>query len=190
MAYRKSKILILVSAFLLVAGCVGNLPTPPQRIDLGAPSSKTAQAQSALKVYLVRHAEKEVDGTSDPALTQGGLERAVALAAILDGASISHIYTTDYKRTRETALPTLQRAGLENFTFYEGNDLAALADKILNDGGTKLVVGHSNTTGELATLLIGRDAPLLTEEDYDRLYIVTREPDQSLTLSIVRFGPF
>src|SRR4030095_12239590 len=56
-------------------------------------------------VVIVRHAEKATNGGSDPDLSSTGLARADALARILKDSGITAIFTSEFKRTQETAAP-------------------------------------------------------------------------------------
>jgi len=51
---------------------------------LPRPSLSAAQDTSVTTIFLVRHAEKVPDGSADPALTEGGHQRALALADLLE----------------------------------------------------------------------------------------------------------
>ncbi len=190
-----SVFLLLVSSLLfpvfLISGCASSVSSVEQNLERRAVQSNTeiANQSSSVTVYLVRHAEKQLDGTGDPALTLAGVARAEALADILSGVDFDQIHSTDYQRTRNTALPTAQRKGLEALSFYAGNDLEEVAGKILAVGGVHLVVGHSNTTNEVAHFLSGIKGPAISDNEYDRLYIVTKKGQEDATLSIVRFGP-
>jgi len=55
--------------------------------------------------YLLRHAEKQKDGTKNPHLSERGQLRAAYLAQQLSSANITKIYSTNYHRTRETVTP-------------------------------------------------------------------------------------
>ena len=55
-------------------------------------------------MFLVRHAER-ADNSKDSPLSASGTERAARLAAMLEDAGITAIYTTEYRRTKETAAP-------------------------------------------------------------------------------------
>ena len=57
-------------------------------------------------LFLVRHAEKATTGGNDPELSTAGQDRAGALARILTDCKITAIFTTEFKRTQETAAPT------------------------------------------------------------------------------------
>ncbi len=68
-----------------------------------------ASAQQA--VIVVRHAEK-ADQTPDTALSAQGKARAKSLADLLRGAGVTHIITSEYLRTRDTAAPLAAALGL------------------------------------------------------------------------------
>ncbi len=54
-------------------------------------------------VVIVRHAEKAANGGNDPDLSSAGHARAEALARILKDSGITAIFTSEFKRTQETA---------------------------------------------------------------------------------------
>ena len=138
------------------------------------------------EVFLVRHAEKS-EGRNPP-LNQAGQKRAAELALMLRNAGISHILSTDYLRTRETAAPVVQQLGLE-LRIYNPNDLEALAENLKGAGGRHLVVGHSNTTPELVKLLGGNPGTEINEpREYDRLYIVGIAAGGEVTTVLLRYG--
>src|SRR5436190_22597343 len=62
---------------------------------------------------LLRHAEKGNDGTEDPDLKPEGIARASLIAKMLNQTSVDAIYSTDYKRTRNTVIPLAKEKGLE-----------------------------------------------------------------------------
>ena len=120
-------------------------------------------------MYLVRHAEKQKG--SDPSLTKAGHERAAALAEFLKDKNINAVFSTDYKRTLETAEPTAKQAGVE-VRKYDPRDLPLMKGQLSLGKGATLVVGHSNTTPRLFNLLTGLDHADLQEHQYDHVYIV------------------
>ena len=63
-------------------------------------------------LILVRHAEKDNDGTKDPGLTDEGKDRANQLVSILRETQINAIYSTNFKRTMSTIQPLAQAKGL------------------------------------------------------------------------------
>jgi 2,3-bisphosphoglycerate-dependent phosphoglycerate mutase len=140
----------------------------------------------ATVVYVVRHAERAEDGTRDPPLSEAGRARAALLAEMLRDAGITHIHTTDYKRTRATGAPTSRDTGRE-MVLYDPGDLDALASELRRTPGRHLVLGHSNTTPDLVESLGGDAGSPIDEMEYDRLYIVTLTPGGATTV-LMRFG--
>ena len=133
--------------------------------------------------YLVRHAEKQDDGTRNPSLTEAGAARADAIAQKLADTKLNTVYSTDYKRTIETATPTAKQHALE-VTKYDPRKLKGFAAELKGMDGTHLIVGHSNTTPYLASLLIEEKLPMLTEKQYDRVYIVRIDDNGKATLEM------
>lgn len=155
-------------------------------------AAREENGQSPLQViYLVRHAEKVVgpgDHERDPPLTDTGLARAQYLAYVLKAAGIEKIYTTDYRRTRQTAEPLAQKLRQQP-EVYDPRRLRAFARQLKKSKSHSLVVGHSNTTPQLVELLGGAGGqPIDEATEYDRLYIVIRNGDNVETL-LQRFGP-
>ena len=143
----------------LLAACLVGCATAPE-------------ADTSYKLYLVRHAEKQPDGSRDPVLTETGEHRYEQLANWFQDKDINDIWSSDYKRTRDTAKPLLSRLGLE-LIIYDPRDLPALAGHLLNRQHNALIVGHSNTTPDLARLLCHCDIEDMDESEYDRLIVVS-----------------
>lgn len=142
-------------------------------------------------VYIVRHAEKITGENAgrDPALTDAGQNRALVLAEILRSKNISHVYSSNYTRTRNTAAPTAKNAGVP-VIIYDPRDLSALAMRIKQQAGRYLVVGHSNTIRETVQALGATitDLPVTEKSEYDRLYRVTLSQDGQTTMGLSRYG--
>ena len=137
------------------------------------------------EIYLVRHAEKQKG--DDPALTEAGKARAETLAELLSDKGLTEIYSTDYKRTRETAAPIAERTRLE-VQLYDASDLEAFAEVLKSKQGVLLVVGHSNTTPPLAAALGGDPGtPIDESTEYDRLYVIDLSGNEPVS-RIERFG--
>lgn len=146
--------------------------------------SHTSQPDSQYSLYLVRHAEKQADGSKDPDLTAQGKKRAEKLAAWLADKSIADVWSSDYQRTRHTAKPSLTNRGLE-LMLYDPRDLPALAGKLRGRQNNAVVVGHSNTTPELAGLLCDCEVAEIDELEYDMLFVVSIT-DGKATLEVLR----
>ena len=148
---------ILLLLLLLLGCCIGNI--------------NTSEAGDSYKIYLIRHAEKQMDGGKDPGLTDSGMFRAEQLATWFQDKDIREIWSSDYRRSRDTVEPLLSRLGLE-LTLYDPRDLPALAKDLLDRRNNALVAGHSNTTPELARLLCGCVISDMDDSEYDRLIVV------------------
>lgn len=130
-------------------------------------SSLSSQA-SQYSIYLVRHAEKVAD-TNNPSLTACGKFRAKQLASLLSKANITTIYSTHYQRTMQTAKPfaTQQKIPIKS---YNPKYLEQLSLQLQQLQTNTLVVGHSNTTPRLVSLLSKKPVTPLSESDYQQLY--------------------
>ena len=142
---------------------------------LGLYSCGSWKNKGIYTIYLVRHSEKEVSASmygSDPPLTPCGKKRSESLSNFLKDVPIDIIYSTDYTRTKNTALPTAQLKGL-NIQQYDGESLEDFSKVLLRRKQDALVVGHSNTTGVLAGLLTGQKIGEFDLDIYDRIYQVS-----------------
>lgn len=110
---------------------------------------------------------------SDPELSEAGRARAESLARMLKDAGITAIFTTQYKRTKQTAEPLAKVLGL-SVTEVHAKEPGAVAEKIDAQPGNVLVVGHSNTVPEVLQALGIPSAPAIAETEFDNLFIVTR----------------
>ena len=132
-------------------------------------------AQEQLTTFiLVRHGERADDGSKDPELSEAGKERATRLAEMLSKTSVQAVYSTTFKRTRNTVSPLAQAKGLEILS-YEPLKSEPL-DKMLQDhaGGTVVISGHSNTIPWTANYLIGKEQlKNFSDDDYKNFLVVT-----------------
>jgi broad specificity phosphatase PhoE len=149
---------------------------------VAAASDAAAQAT----IFLVRHAERADAGTasgaamgSDPELSDAGRARAASLAAMLADAQITAVYTTEYKRTRQTAEP-LAAARKLPVTTVKANEPTRLLELLKGATGNVLVVGHSNTVPDLLLGLGVKTRVTIAESEYDNLFVVTMGPEPKL----------
>lgn len=124
-------------------------------------------------LYLIRHAEKQDDGTRDPSLTEQGRARADWLGDWFAERGITAIYSSEFRRTLETVAPLSERLNLP-IAPYNPRALEDLAERLRGEEGVILVSGHSNTTPALVNLLIGEERyPDLEEAwEYDYIFMV------------------
>lgn len=128
-----------------------------------------ALSQNEGVIFLVRHAER---GAGDAALLNpAGEERARCLAQTLRDSQITKIFTTDVKRTQQTAEPLARKLHLQLTIVPKSNMDELLRDLQASKNDRVLVVGHSDT---LPTVLQRLGAGNLSADqmDYDRMMIV------------------
>lgn len=130
-------------------------------------------SEALFTLYLVRHAEKELESEDprNPPLTPCGEQRAASLEVLLAEVNLDAVYSTDYLRTRGTAEPVARNKGLET-RLYDSKKLEDFARMLLNRKEDALVVGHSNSTPALAGLLTGQPLEAMDESIYNRVYQV------------------
>lgn len=133
----------------------------------------TQDSCKTFTIYLVRHAEKDLTSNNggDPPLTKCGEQRSEKLNLLLSDVHIDAVYSTDYTRTKNTALPTAMSKGLE-IQEYGAEDLRGFAKLLTDLKQDALVVGHSNTTAVLAGLLVGEELGGIDLDTYNRVYQV------------------
>lgn len=151
----------------------------PLLLALAMPAAAPATPPDATVVVVVRHAEKATDDPRDPALSEAGTARALALARQLEGLGLDAAYATQYRRTQLTAAPAAGAAGIPvtvrpvdaaNAASY-GTDLARDL-RALPPGSTALVVGHSNTVPAIVAAISGQPALEMPETEYDRYTVI------------------
>lgn len=141
------------------------------------PNSIFSQSTSGEQViFLIRHAEKAEDGTRDPDLKEAGKLRAEKLVQVLGNYNISHIYSTNYKRTMQTATPLAKQLGLEIKTYDPS--IQNVYKTILEEKGNILVVGHSNTTYRMVNAIVNESKfPPIGENEYSNLFVIVKVGD-------------
>jgi phosphohistidine phosphatase SixA len=163
---------LMKAARLSVALCLLSAPTP-------------AVAQEA--VYIVRHAER-ADQSADSRLSSDGIKRASSLSRMLADAGITHIFTSEARRTIDTASPLASAAHLTPRQLPAA-DVAALAAAVtaLGPRDRALVVGHSNTVPELLRAL-HVDTPItIADSDFANLFIVLPQKNARPTLLRLKY---
>lgn len=134
------------------------------------------EAEKTTIYYLIRHAEKDRTNPNDkdPNLDEDGLKRAQNWTNIFSEISLDAIYSSEFKRTQQTAKPT---ADSKKFPVnsYDPNEIYDSNFSELTEGLQVLVVGHSNTIPKFANFLLGEERYENIPDSIDgRLYIVTK----------------
>jgi len=145
-----------------------------------------AAAQDKI-IVLVRHAEK-VDASADPELSAEGKDRAQKLAKKVGKYRPKEIYSTDFKRTRDTVQPLATKRRVQIQT-YDPRQPQALADKILKSGHKRILVsGHSNTVPGLANLLGKKELfKNLDDSEYGAIWVIRIKKGQVQKVEILSY---
>ena len=134
-----------------------------------------AEKENTSVYYFIRHAEKDrSDSTNkNPSLTIQGLERANKWAVFFKDKNIAAVYSTNYIRTQQTALPIAKEQNIEIIS-YTAKEL--ISEKFIanNKGKNIVIVGHSNTTPELVNSLLGeKKYEDIADSENNNVFIVT-----------------
>ena len=156
-------IVLLLAVLTLVAACKES-----GKINV-------AEKENTSVYYFIRHAEKDrSDPTNkNPSLTIQGLERANKWAVFFKDKNIAAVYSTNYIRTQQTALPIAKEQNLEIIS-YTAKEL--ISEKFIanNKGKNIVIVGHSNTTPELVNSLLGeKKYEDIADSENNNVFIVT-----------------
>jgi broad specificity phosphatase PhoE len=122
-------------------------------------------------VVVVRHAEKAANDPKDPDLSPTGQARAETLARMLKDAGVTAIFTSEFKRTQETAAPTSKSTGVVP-TVVPGKDIESLVSKLHQLNGNALVVGHGDTIPNIIKALGADTQAQIPDNGYTELFIV------------------
>jgi phosphohistidine phosphatase SixA len=138
---------------------------------------------STTTIYLVRHAEKQVQDpnnmmqSNDVELSDSGHARARVLRDSMQPKALKGVFATTVRRTQQTVEPTATSKGLPVIQYAATQPAAdALVDSLAAIKGRKfLVAGHSNTVPAMVRHL-GLPCSFtgnIPDNDYDNLFIIT-----------------
>ena len=148
---------------------------------------KFKKEPSTTTYFLIRHAEKDRSDKTDnnPHLTEKGLQRAKNWAKVLNNITFDAIYSTDYHRTKETALPTAKANNLQ-IKIYDPRNLDLKLFMKDTKGKNVLIVGHSNTTPMFANGLLGeKKYEMIADDNNANLYTITITEDSTSSSVLV-----
>jgi broad specificity phosphatase PhoE len=153
------RLALAISIFLLVLTFAG--------VTLG---------QAKKTIILIRHAEKEtaeMTDQNDPPLNAAGKERAERLVKKIGKYHPDAIYSTNYKRTRDTVEP-LARKRNKTVQIYDGGKPQDLVNAIMaNKTKRFVVIGHSYTIPPLVNLITGKDLfKNLQDPEYSVIWVI------------------
>ncbi len=163
-------------------------------LPLSTTSQENAHPVEPVTVILVRHADTD-SPERDPELTAEGKERAQALPGLLSESGATHLFSTQFIRTRTTLAPLAEATGIEVEVIpaQEGErQLDLLRD--LPPGSVAVVAGHSNTVPGMAKALGTEPRDLEEHERYggmiphdafDRVFMITLPAGEGAAAKLV-----
>lgn len=132
-------------------------------------------------LYLVRHAEKDLnDTTNNPPLTAIGYKRAERLALELQEITFDGVYSTNLQRTENTVLPLAKKQNLEinHYPYYQWHEL--LDTLKITYQKNYLIGGHGDNLLEMMDYLKARrPQPSLGTHEYDNIFKLSISIDSS-----------
>ncbi len=155
-------------------------------------SCLSLQAVSQTTLLLVRHAEKAAEPANDPALTDFGRKRAILLRDLLSSEDVSAIYSTPFKRTRETVRPLADAQGISIKEYDPRRSAAEFLQEVIteNEGGVVVISGHSNTIPMMLNELTNSTTyEQFDEAAYDNLFVVTTSELGEASIVHLTFRP-
>ncbi len=126
-------------------------------------------------IVLVRHTEKDasVPNNPDPELSAEGRERAQRLMNVVTRYKPHEIFSTSYKRTRQTAEPIARRRKKEIQTYDPAKPADLVAKIMASKTDHNLIVGHSNTIPALANMLAKKEVfRNLLDTEYGVIWVI------------------
>lgn len=193
-----SKIALYFIGFIFILGCQSRssydnaeiISINDDTIQLvGMEDLKLEIGDSTKVFYLVRHAEKDTAQTSDPNLSELGVKRTDFLEEMFKKTRIDKVYSTMFIRTIYTASSVASKKGLSS-QVYDPKQLETFAEELKANTRDRrfFIVGHSNTTPELARIISGdKTIKDIADSEYDRIFVILTNPNQNNKVYSLRY---
>ena len=125
--------------------------------------------------------------SAEPGLAPAGRERAVALARLIGASGVSAIFTSQFRRTKETVEPLAELIGIAPQLTPQP---AAWAERARSGqfGTVLLVAGHSDTVPAMLAALGVAPPPAIGEAEFDNLFVTDTGRGGSPALLRLRYG--
>jgi phosphohistidine phosphatase SixA len=137
-------------------------------------TANAAMAYGEQTIFLLRHAERIEYTSPDGVLSEAGEARAQALARLLKDAGVSAIYTTQLKRTNQTAAPLATALGITPVVVGGPDSIRATLDMVRarEKSGAAVIIGHSNTVPAFLEALGLPGEIKIGEREHDDLFVI------------------
>jgi hypothetical protein len=171
---------VLLGLACLLLGACNSLPSAP-----------VPPRSPAATFVLVPHAETVDDLQDDPPLSGAGQQRAQALKDQLAGTMLVAVYADEFRRTQDTAAPTLAaRSGLALQRYFSRGPLRETARQWRSrfTQGTVLVVGQPEAIAPLADALCDCTVTPLRAGESDRLVRIEPAAGERMRIDDGHYG--
>ena len=123
-------------------------------------------------IFLLRHAERAEYESRDGVLSEAGEARARVLARVLQDAGVTAIYTSQLKRTIQTAEPLAKALGIVPTPV--GGAPQATLDLIRKSGpsGAVAIIGHGDTVLAFLKALGHPGEVTIGSREHDDLFVI------------------
>jgi broad specificity phosphatase PhoE len=171
------KSLLITLLLLIVTTC----DTPKEVVIVRAKIT----SEKATTLFFIRHAEKQNDNSYDPDLTETGIKRANNYLDYFKNIHFDAVYSTDFKRTMNTAKPIATKNNVK-IIVYNPNNINF--EEIVKEHKNVLIVGHSNTTPNLVNKVIGKMFySQILDNNYSDVYKVILQEDGQIVDSLIKY---
>jgi len=171
----------------MILACNFNQTENPEVKNSGNIVKTTEISAVFTTYYFIRHAEKDTSNPEekDPVLTEAGIKRAENWAKIFKEVPFDLIYSSDFKRTKETAQKIAESQNLE-IQLYDPDKLNDKDFQQKTKKKTVLVIGHSNTNPKFVNSILGEGKyGDIDDKESGSLFIVSISPEGAKTSQVL-----
>ena len=137
-------------------------------------------------VVLICHAEPQTSGT-DPGLSAVGRKRAELLGFMFQDAGVTAVFTSELRRTQETAQPLAARISVVPKVLLGLGTAAHRARILAISSGVALVIGRTNTVSPLIVALGVGNTVQIAANEFDRMFLVALHEAGGASLLSLRY---
>ena len=129
-------------------------------------------------ILLLRHAERVEYASPDGVLSEAGEARARVLARLLQDAGVTAIYTSDRKRTQQTAEPLSKALGIAPTTVPFQSQVEATLSLIREreKSGIVVIVSHSDIVPAFLKALGHPGQITIGPQEHDDIFVIVPAP--------------
>lgn len=185
---------LLVAAALALAHHYSKKSTNNANSDQHLPLTKNTtfvaevERKKPTEIFIIRHAEKEPDGTDDPPLSKLGIARAKRWGELLAEVEFDEILTTRFVRNTQT-VEYIFGKDLDNLKYYSALSFD-IAAQLQGFSGKKIaIIAHSNTIPSMVNRLVkDRQYAAKDHRNYELIYHITVDSSGGVSSNQLRLN--